>query len=219
MNQNEISSLAHELGFWKDFVKTSRFLNGWVANIPTPELHQETRDIVKRGIGSTGKVLDVGSGVVSILRGSVPDHQLVAADPLSPLYQLIFDYARHGITPPLPLAVEDIRPDPKYDVIHISNALDHATYPPLGIAAMQDALVTGGILVVCGFINESTHMDGAGMHQWDFDLGPAHTLELRRGPHNVPAGFLEGSWKGNVSYRKTLSVDGREWLIWIWQKP
>ena len=77
MNSKELSAIYHELNFWKSFVKTERFLKGWVANIKTPELHQETADFILSVPHK--KVLDVGSGVVSILNGLVP---VLSFDPL-----------------------------------------------------------------------------------------------------------------------------------------
>ncbi len=217
MKQSEINAIAHELGFWKGFVKTERFLKGWVANIPTPELHAETRELVRAGAGNSGRVLDVGSGVVSILNGCLPSGvTLVAADPLGPLYELIFDYHRHGIAPPVAAGVENLLSVGFFDVVHISNALDHSTDPIKGMDQMLRALVPGGLLIVCGFINESTHMAGAGMHQWDLDLEGDNQLILRDGRTQTQ----QWAWHGDLSYRKTLEVDGtkRDWLIWAQRK-
>ncbi|MBK6571784.1 MAG: hypothetical protein IPG21_04830 [Saprospiraceae bacterium] len=94
----------HEVNFWKGFVKTQRFLTQWVPEIKTEELdmgvYRFLRDM------DNPKVLDVGSGVVSILNGTVKD--LDAADPLAEDYKQIFDYEAHRLTPPLPFAGEEV---------------------------------------------------------------------------------------------------------------
>ena len=65
MTTLELHGIYHELAFWQQFVKTDRFLNGWVGKGKTPELNQEVADFIKSVPHET--VLDVGSGVCSIL--------------------------------------------------------------------------------------------------------------------------------------------------------
>jgi hypothetical protein len=38
--------VGHELKFWKQFVKTKRFLEGWVANVKTPELDNDVANFI-----------------------------------------------------------------------------------------------------------------------------------------------------------------------------
>jgi hypothetical protein len=35
------TGIAHEVNFWKGFIKTPRFMYGWVPEIKTPELADE----------------------------------------------------------------------------------------------------------------------------------------------------------------------------------
>jgi len=226
MTQKELSAVAHELGFWKGFVKTERFLKGWVANIPTPELHEETRSLIRAQLfhadGSTfndkARILDVGSGAVSILRGTVPAEQLIAMDPLSEFYQLVFDYGHYGVKPPIPCCAEEISSafHGGFNAVHISNALDHCQNPFLAMTSFYDCLKPGGMLLVCGFVNEADHMNGAGMHQWNIDVMNNHSLCIR----NIDGKAL-GDYPGNFSFRKKLTVDGssRDWIIWVDYKP
>ena len=87
MTTLELHGIYHELHFWKGFVKTERFLNGWVAKVKTPELNNEVADFIKSV--SHESVLDVGSGVCSLLNGLV---NVDTCDPLGDLYSLIFDF-------------------------------------------------------------------------------------------------------------------------------
>jgi hypothetical protein len=95
MTTDELQAIAHELTFWKGFVQTKRFLDGWVRDVPTPELRSQVHQFIRQHIKKSSKVLDVGSGVVSILNGTVSKEHLTAVDPLGDLYKFIFDYAKY----------------------------------------------------------------------------------------------------------------------------
>ena len=60
MTTLELHGIYHELSFWKEFVKTKRFLEGWVGKQKTPELNQEVADFILSVPHES--VLDVGSG-------------------------------------------------------------------------------------------------------------------------------------------------------------
>ncbi len=47
MTHTELHGIYHELAFWQQFVKTDRFLSGWVKKVKTPELHQEVADFIE----------------------------------------------------------------------------------------------------------------------------------------------------------------------------
>ena len=92
MTTLELHGIYHELAFWQQFVKTDRFLQGWVKKVKTPELNQEVADFILSVPNQ--KVLDVGSGVCSILNGLV---NVTPCDPLGDLYKLVFDFERHKL--------------------------------------------------------------------------------------------------------------------------
>ena len=166
MTQDNINAIAHELAFWQKFVKTPRFLNTWAASTVNPELLPEVVRLLRPH--SASRVLDVGSGVVSVLHGFV--NEVVATDPLGKLYELIFDYKQHGITPPIAVRGEELLShfEPgTFDVAHIRNALDHAQDPKKVIESMWALLKKGGTLIVHGFVDEADHEGFAGFHQWN----------------------------------------------------
>ena len=54
------SGTEHEISFWREFVKTDRFME-WVDKTkPTPELREYSRKIIEKL--NPKSVLDVGSG-------------------------------------------------------------------------------------------------------------------------------------------------------------
>lgn len=204
--------VAEELKFWQGFVKTERFLEGWCADIRTPELQEEVYNILIRQ--PHAKVLDVGSGVCSILYGTVPMDRLVAADPLSPLYELIFPYHKYAFPAPMPFEAEDLPYKELFDFVHISNALDHCQKPLVALESLFQAVKVGGFLIVCGFENEADAQHKQGMHQTNLSLSESHVgapCQLLLNGQSTPlsAGYVLAS--------KTLSND-RTWFAWIKKK-
>src|ERR1700730_14244929 len=87
-----------EVNFWKDFVVSDRFRINWCQTAPNPELELEIDAFVKllaceiHKSGDRARILDVGSGPVSILTNSFIDipADLVAADPLAHDYDTLW---------------------------------------------------------------------------------------------------------------------------------
>ena len=123
--------IAHELGFWKGFVKEKRFIEGWIpSDKKTPDLQPEIYDFFCALPNFHHlKVLDIGSGAVSVLNGTFPKYNITTVDPLGALYPFIFNYSEHGITPPIPCGGEEIDFMSEFDIVHISNAIDHSQDP------------------------------------------------------------------------------------------
>ena len=207
MTTKELHGIYHELNFWKGFVKTDRFINGWVSNKKTPELNQFVADFIKNVPHET--VLDIGSGVVSILNGLVP---VTAADPLGDLYKLVFDYPKHKLTAPIPCPAEELPYNAEFDIVHCSNAIDHTQNPILAYSKMMDAVKPGGYLIIQGFENEGTFENWEGFHQNDISV-EANTLCLK-------------NQKGHLAVIDTkptelhfVEFEAKRWYIWIKQKP
>ena len=177
MTQDEINAIQHELAFWKRFVREPRFLNNWASNKPNPEVTPEVLEILARY--QSPAVLDLGSGAVSMLHGSVKN--LTAADPLGGLYRLVFPYKRFNLTSPVAVRGEELKShfkNARFDVIHISNALDHTQNPKRVVNNCLDLLKPGGTFIVCGFIDEGIKQNYTGMHQWN--IRPTKTgIEVR----------------------------------------
>lgn len=199
-----IKAIAHELKFWKEFVKTPRFLNGWVKKVKTPELHEPVVPYVK------GKVLDLGSGVVSILNGTVKD--LVPCDPLGELYECVFDYKKYEMPVPLPIAGEDIDFENQFDVVHISNALDHSQNPKKVFENMLRA--TKDLIIIQGFENEALFENWQGFHQWNMTL-EGQTLKIS-GKEKV--NLNSDNYKLEVILSQIIPLENKNWIIFIAKK-
>lgn len=206
MTHTELKGIYHELAFWQQFVKTDRLLSGWVKKIQTPELHQEVADFIKSVPHET--VLDVGSGVCSILNGLV---NVTPCDPLGDLYKLVFDFERHKLKAPLPIPAEELNFKNEFDIVHISNALDHTQEPRKALDYLLQAVKPGGYLIVQGFFNEATHENWQGFHQWDISLDDYGCMViLGKNSQTIIA------WPAHKF--STVNLLGRDWYYWIIKK-
>lgn len=206
MTTKELHGIYHELNFWKGFVKTDRFLHGWVGKQKTPELQQYVADFIKSVPHET--VADVGSGVVSILNGLV---LVTAIDPLGELYQLVFGYREHKLKAPLPYPAEEIPFVDHFDIVHCSNAIDHTQKPLLAYEVMMKAVKPGGYLIIQGFENEGTHENWEGFHQHDIYV-EMDTLCIKN-----QLGFMLVI-DTNPTHLQIIENNGKKWYIWIKQK-
>lgn len=207
MTHTELKGIYHELAFWQQFVKTDRFLSGWVKKIQTPELHQEVAHFIKSVPHET--VLDVGSGVVSILNGLV---NVRAVDPLGDLYRLIFDYDRHKVQPPMAFPAEELPFKDDYDIVHISNALDHTQNPERAFHKLMRAVKPKGYLIVQGFENEATYENWQGFHQ--------HNIYCDE--NSIKIGYRENIYTTideNPDLLIRKPIGDKTWFIYIVQKP
>lgn len=214
MTTKELSGIAHELGFWKGFVQTDRFIKGWVADIPTPELPDPVKQFIHYNAPPNAKVLDVGSGVVSILNGLRKDIQLTAADPLGGLYALIFDYKRHRIAPPMPVPAEELDMPDTFDLVHCSNAIDHTQDPMLALWSLLNAVKPGGWLIVQGFSNEGSYENWQGFHQWNIDVNEEGYISI----HNQQGFVSLFPHQATDKLEVILQGTEKKWFIFILQK-
>jgi SAM-dependent methyltransferase len=215
MTTKELSGIAHELAFWQGFVKTERFLKGWVSNTPTPELNDIVKQFIHYNAPENARIMDVGSGVVSILHGLRHDLNITAMDPLGDLYSLIFNYNRFGLVKPVAIPAEEIDKENVYDIVHCSNALDHTQLPAMAYARMYEAVKPGGWLIIQGFTNEAIHENYAGFHQWNLDMTNEGVITVT-GKDGVSVGIC---LPATQFHRVELAGHaGREWFIWIGEK-
>ena len=201
-----------ELEFWRTFVHSAQFA-GWLAPGPSPELLPEVLSLIRPG----DRVLDVGSGVISILHGAVPDDLLVATDLLATRYAEFFDYAAHNLAPPVTVSGEDLNYCSCFDVAHISNALDHTQDPRRVFSNMITALRPGGRLIVSGFEDESLYQHGAGFHQWNIHFQPGPVSRLQLVSADGRSSYVLTHDRINTvlySDRRQLCT-GRIWLSWV----
>lgn len=157
---------AEEKLFWRNFTKSERFIKGWLPDIKTPELPQYVYERIVEM--NPANALDCGSGAASILTGTVKN--IVATDLLAKDYHDMVDYKQYPhVAIPIPLACEEIAYDQEFDLVHMSNALDHTQQPNVAFEKLLTACKIGGHVIIQGFVDEAIFENWHGMHQWNIN--------------------------------------------------
>lgn len=217
LSQTLMEGIAIELGFWKWFVDQPRFREEWLDEARrTVDLQPEIYDWFRsRANADALRVLDVGSGVVSVLLGTFPKQNITTVDPLGALYPFVFDYEKHAIPAPLARGGEEMDFSEEFDIAHISNAIDHSQDPLRLFHRMMAAVKPGGHVVVQGLVDEGTHENWGGMHQFNFRLSGEGVLSFvnKQGDEFAIPG------RAVFHLTKLFHAIGRDWFISVFEKP
>jgi SAM-dependent methyltransferase len=220
MSTSTRNGYDHELEFWRGFVKDPRFLNGWLSDARTPDLQPYMYEWFLGATGRHTRVLDVGSGVVSILQGTVPNANLCAVDPLAAAYEDLFDYSTHDVVQPMTHKAEDlpVEWDDAFNIVHMSNALDHTENPIRAIQSLLRVTKPGGYVVIEGFENEGSFEKWEGLHQWNIRIDPSGFLRVAN-KQDAALTVVPEKYGARPHYGMTEKLQtGKRWLIWIIQK-
>lgn len=152
------------------------------------------------------RILDVGSGPVTIIGYRAPGKQLeiTASDVLAPQYDAMM--RRRNIEPPVRTVYADAERlaerfgENSFDLVHAINTLDHMSDPMRAIQEMVRVARPGRHVVLVHTIDEAESQNYIGLHQWNLSerdgefviwkpgqttivssvLGPACTVGVRR---------------------------------------
>lgn len=202
--------IEHELNFWRKFVQTPRFLEGWCSGEKTPELREPVYSFIVEHLPA--KVLDCGSGVCSILTGTVPNEDLVACDLLAKEYAKFFNYKMYNVVKPLPLACEYLKYEEEFDIVHISNAIDHTQNVQTAVRALWRAVKKDGYFIIQGFENEGLYENWRGLHQYNVSIND-DVLEIR--DQHTPLVLLGNA---EVLQRDYIPELDKYWITYIAKK-
>lgn len=176
-----ISSVDTEVAFWSDWFETKGLL--WpeaYAKLTSGKIEFAYPEIVAGR--DLLKVLDVGSGPISGL-GNIVDGvsiELSACDPLAFAYRDML--IRAGINPyvvtdfALTEKLCDTYQKNSFDIVNMTNALDHAINPLLGVFNMLAVCKKGGLVVLHHRENEAEFEHYVGLHQWNISEDSGNLL-------------------------------------------
>lgn len=167
-----------ELAFWQNFVLSDRFIQNWCRAVPNPELELEV-DFFVQGVAreiekqhKKARILDVGSGPVSILSGSFYDVnvKLLAVDVMADKYAAMSVHdLGDQVCAPENCSGEDLlrRFGPRmFDITHIRDALHQMRDPLVVVQQMIQVTKPGGYIVLHGFEGDACHEDWRRPHHW-----------------------------------------------------
>jgi SAM-dependent methyltransferase len=141
---------------------------------PEFELQSEVRAYLDSTAGRHLRILDVGSGPLTILGKRWGDRtlEITATDPLAEQYAMLFQ--RVATTPPvMPVhsvaeRLTDTFDESSFDLVYARNCLDHGYDPLQAILQMVKVTKPGCVVLLQHAINEGEHEGYGGLHQWNF---------------------------------------------------
>lgn len=180
---NEVRFWAIELALKGGF--SQHILERLDATRKTDIFPSQIEPLLNAGSGEKPKVLDVGSGPVSMLAwgGLTGLFDLTAVDPLAEPYKRILQNYGHKI----PHALENV-PGEKlvekfgeaaFDLTWMCNALDHSQDPLLVFRNLVRVTKPGGYIVVSLYACEGTTENFDGLHQHDIFSESGGRLVMR----------------------------------------
>ena len=171
-----ISGIQNEIDYWDSYMETRGALYQKEAEFKEYTDLNRTFLLENEISAPVVHVLDVGSGPFSTcgLKTDQAKLHLTAVDMLSPVYQQL--KRQHGIqsdiTPVFGLmdTLEQQFGAETYDIVHISNALDHTFDPMMAIWQLLAVCKIGGKLILEHHQNEAEAAGYQGLHQWNCTL-------------------------------------------------
>ncbi len=130
-------------------------------------------DELSKSAGRSIKLLEIGSGPISILAYAVQEKlcDVVAIDPLADFYKKMmkgFGYS-YPVVPVKGTAERllDVVCEDSFDIAYSSNALDHAKSPKVCLDNIYHVIKPGGYIFLEGYSREGTNMKWWGLHKHD----------------------------------------------------
>jgi len=166
------SGIKDEIAFWHRFCE-NKGAPHWVHQY---EYLENAKDFIRPGLleGKTEvDVLDVGCGAISQI-GNVSEHCKInvnSADPLAPAYEQL--YKHHKLSPysapvfALGERLTDAFEHETFDIVTMTNALDHSFSPMVVIKQMLMIAKTGGFVYLQHQADEAEYEKYSGFHQWN----------------------------------------------------
>lgn len=173
--QEWLNGLEEEIFFWDDYMKTGGGAYKedfeWTVKRNKPfTLEDEIES------NDSCSFLDVGSGPFSRC-GSVTKKtklRVTAVDPLGSIYETLKE--RYNLNSDIIINTGFVELldqqflDNSFDIVHMSNSLDHSFDPVFGIYQLLRVCKIGGKVILRHAENEAENENYKGLHQWNLSL-------------------------------------------------
>lgn len=167
-----LSGINEELLFWEEFFK-KKSQEAVCGKKREFTLENQLPDAPCESV----KFLDVGSGPIGrcgFLSSKVKDLQITAVDPLADAYNYLKQKyhvdngldLRYGFVEILDTLFEK----DSFDIVHMSNSLDHSFDPLRGIMQLLFVCKIGGKVILRHQENEGERCQYQGLHKWNLSL-------------------------------------------------
>lgn len=187
MSVDKIKGFEVELGYWArelslegshpdaihERTDPKLMERGFPGQLLTPLINER-----KRATGRKPRVLDVGSGPLSMLvHGALTQmFELTAADPLAARYSQLLK--ENDFDPGYPLVecfgeqLSEKFEEESFDLVWIHNALDHSQDPQVVLRECAKVLRPNGYLIFMGWSREGSAEHWYGLHRHDLYMLP-----------------------------------------------
>lgn len=176
-----ISGIRDEIVFWNNYVSNEggSYFYSFEKTVSANRKFELDEDIPKEFYGKKYKFIDVGSGPFSRC-GSVSDKVMLnttAVDPLAYAYNMIKEkfHVDNGILLEngfVELLDKKFKTN-TFDMVHMSNSLDHCFSAVDGIYQLLYICKIGGKIILRHHENEAEREKYKGLHQWNLSLNNA----------------------------------------------
>lgn len=167
------------------------------------------------GLSKTKQIrfIDIGSGPFSRCGHVTENYNLLveAVDPLAEVYNDLKkkNALENGITIKTGFVelLDKYFDADSYDIVHMSNSLDHSFHAVFGIYQLLNLCKVGGKVILRHAENEAERSEYEGLHQWNLSL------------HNQENSFI--IWRNNERYDIKEILDGYakvEWNADVYEK-
>ena len=169
-----LDGLSEEILFWDDYMESS---GGNCVEDYNWIIDADKRFPFENEIGENGcRFLDIGSGPFSRCGHKTFKKHLEfnAIDPLAVVYELL--KKRHHVNNGIVVnqgfveLLDKQYPEDSFDIVHMSNALDHSFDPVFGIKQMLRVCKINGKVILRHSENEAENANYEGLHQWNLSL-------------------------------------------------
>ncbi|MBY0404437.1 MAG: methyltransferase domain-containing protein, partial [Cyanobacteria bacterium] len=201
--------------------------------IPDRMVHVYPREVISylqamtESLGRKPKVLDVGSGPVSIFGYGVQNNliDLNAVDPLATQYIEVLDklgYSlKHSLIKGFGEELSVLFGSDAFDLVWTENAIDHSISPSKVLEEMVKVVRPGGYVFLKCWTREGTFEEWSGLHQHDIYLNENLELVCESNAPDKPIKTLSILNKGlplELVYSTPPSTEIRSQILMIWKK-
>lgn len=203
-----LNGLESEISFWKSYMETEGgiYYEGFKETTEKNKYFTLEKHLEGMGEDRQIKFLDVGSGPFSRCGSVSNKYNLIvdAVDPLAQIYNILKEKndLNNGIDVKTGFVelLDKIYEAESYDVVHMSNALDHSFDAVFGIYQLFNLCKIGGKVILRHAENEAERSEYRGLHQWNLSV------------HNKENSFV--IWRQDERYDIRKMLDGYAIVEW-----
>lgn len=218
-----LGGIRDEISFWNAYMREEGgyYFYGFKNTVSPNKRFELEEDIPKERLGEIYKFVDVGSGPFSRCGRvtSLVNLEAVSVDPLAYAYKTL--RSKYGIDNGVELVngfvelLDKVFTANTFDMVHMSNSLDHCFAPVDGILQLLNICKVGGKVILRHTENEAINEKYKGLHQWNLSLlNPEKSFVIWRGGERIDICKLLCDYANFELYPNQIEKGG----YWVYNK-